>query len=195
MSHATKSGVATFVAADEKACLEDVRYLLSFLPSNNLEEPPAFESGDDPERLCPELIDLMPATAEPALRHEEGHHDRRRRRRVLRVLPPLGRLDRVRLRPPRTATPSASSATSRWSSPACSTSSPPRRRRGSCARATRSTSRSSRSSTCPASCPASTRSTAASSATAPSCSTPTARRPCRASRSSPARPTAVRTSS
>ena len=53
MSHATKSGVATFVAPDEKACLDDVRYLLSFLPSNNLEEPPAFESGDDPERLCP----------------------------------------------------------------------------------------------------------------------------------------------
>ena len=32
MSHASKSGVATFVAADEKACLDDVRYLLSFLP-------------------------------------------------------------------------------------------------------------------------------------------------------------------
>ena len=32
MSHATKSGVATFVSADEKECLDDVRYLLSFLP-------------------------------------------------------------------------------------------------------------------------------------------------------------------
>ena len=40
MSHATKSGVATFVSPDEKACLDDVRHLLSFLPSNNLEEPP-----------------------------------------------------------------------------------------------------------------------------------------------------------
>ena len=60
MSHATKSGVATFVSADEKACLEDVRYLLSFLPSNNLEDPPSFPSGDDPERLCPGLVDLMP---------------------------------------------------------------------------------------------------------------------------------------
>ena len=60
MSHATKSGVATFVAPDEKACLEDVRYLLSFLPANNLEDPPAFEPSDDPERLCPSLIDLMP---------------------------------------------------------------------------------------------------------------------------------------
>ena len=60
MSHATKSGVATFVSPDEKACLEDVRYLLSFLPANNLEDPPSFPSGDDPERLCPGLVDLMP---------------------------------------------------------------------------------------------------------------------------------------
>ena len=59
-SHATKSGVATFVAGDEKECLDDVRYLLSFLPSNNLEEPPVLGTGDDPERLTPELNDLMP---------------------------------------------------------------------------------------------------------------------------------------
>jgi acetyl-CoA carboxylase carboxyltransferase component len=62
MSHATKSGVATFVAADEKSCLDDVRYLLSFLPSNNLEEPPDATTGDDPERTIPELVDLMPAS-------------------------------------------------------------------------------------------------------------------------------------
>ena len=60
MAHASKSGVATHVAADEKACLDDIRYLLSFLPQNNLEEPPRLDAGDDPERLCPELIDLMP---------------------------------------------------------------------------------------------------------------------------------------
>ena len=36
MTHATKSGVATFVAADEKSCLDEVRYLLGFLPGNNL---------------------------------------------------------------------------------------------------------------------------------------------------------------
>jgi acetyl-CoA carboxylase carboxyltransferase component len=60
MSHASKSGVATFVSADEKACLDDVRYLLSFLPSNNLEEPPFEETGDDPERLCPELREILP---------------------------------------------------------------------------------------------------------------------------------------
>ena len=60
MSHATKSGVATFVSSDEKACLDDVRFLLSFLPSNNLEEPPVEDLGDDPERLCPELRDILP---------------------------------------------------------------------------------------------------------------------------------------
>jgi acetyl-CoA carboxylase carboxyltransferase component len=60
MSHATKSGVATFVAPDEKACLEDVRFLLGFLPSNNLEEPPAVIPTDDPERQCTTLGDLMP---------------------------------------------------------------------------------------------------------------------------------------
>jgi acetyl-CoA carboxylase carboxyltransferase component len=62
MSHATKSGVATFVSADEKACLDDVRYLLSFLPSNNLEEPPQVMSGDDPEREVPELVEMMPSS-------------------------------------------------------------------------------------------------------------------------------------
>jgi acetyl-CoA carboxylase carboxyltransferase component len=63
MSHATKSGVATFVADDEQHCLDDVRYLLSFLPSNNLEEPPAFAPTDDPQRRTPELADLLPDSA------------------------------------------------------------------------------------------------------------------------------------
>lgn len=62
MSHASKSGVATFVSTDEKACLDDVRYLLSFLPQNNLEDPPAVESSDDPNRLCPMLRDILPSS-------------------------------------------------------------------------------------------------------------------------------------
>src|SRR6476469_7507701 len=40
MTHASKSGIASFVAADDKTCLDDVRYLLAFLPSNNLEVAP-----------------------------------------------------------------------------------------------------------------------------------------------------------
>jgi acetyl-CoA carboxylase carboxyltransferase component len=62
MSHATKSGVATFVSADEKSCLDEIRELLSYLPSNNLEEPPLVATGDDPERETPELVDLMPSS-------------------------------------------------------------------------------------------------------------------------------------
>lgn len=61
-SHSSRSGVATFVAADEKAVMDDVRYLLSFLPANNMEDVPHVETGDDPERLCTGLADLMPAS-------------------------------------------------------------------------------------------------------------------------------------
>jgi acetyl-CoA carboxylase carboxyltransferase component len=63
ITHASKSGVCQFIAADDKACLDDVRYLLSFLPSNNLEDPPVFATSDDPNRLCPELVDLIPASS------------------------------------------------------------------------------------------------------------------------------------
>ena len=62
MSHATKSGVATFVSPDEKACLDDVRHLLSFLPSNNLEEPPRRADGRRAGPSGPELIDFLPVS-------------------------------------------------------------------------------------------------------------------------------------
>ena len=60
MSHATRSGVATFVSADEKSCLDEVRFLLSFLPSNNLELPPDGDEPEDTEALVPELRDIVP---------------------------------------------------------------------------------------------------------------------------------------
>ena len=60
MSHATRSGVATFVAPNEKACLDEVRYLLSFLPSNNLEAPPDLEEPDDLDAQVIELRDMVP---------------------------------------------------------------------------------------------------------------------------------------
>ena len=62
MSHASKSGVAHFVAADDEDCLRQVRYLMSFLPSNNFESPPYFPPTDDPMRSCDELVELMPAS-------------------------------------------------------------------------------------------------------------------------------------
>jgi Acetyl-CoA carboxylase, carboxyltransferase component (subunits alpha and beta) len=60
MTHSTKSGVAHFACDDEESCLEDVRYLLSFLPSNNMEMPPRVEPTDDPERMEPDLTTIVP---------------------------------------------------------------------------------------------------------------------------------------
>jgi propionyl-CoA carboxylase beta chain len=59
-THASKSGVAHFTSPDEKTCLEDARYLLSFLPQNNLDPPPFAEPSDPPEREEPELDTLVP---------------------------------------------------------------------------------------------------------------------------------------
>src|SRR3954471_14752187 len=47
-THSSKSGVAHFACEDEEACLQDARYLLSFLPSNNLEPTPRVLPTDDP---------------------------------------------------------------------------------------------------------------------------------------------------
>jgi propionyl-CoA carboxylase beta chain len=60
MTHNTKSGVAHFAAEDEESCLEDVRYFMSFLPQNNLEPPPRVMSGDDPDRMDPDLDTIVP---------------------------------------------------------------------------------------------------------------------------------------
>ena len=60
LTHATKSGVANIVCEDEVACLAQVRYLMSFLPANNLEDAPYFEPDDDPMRDCDALLGLIP---------------------------------------------------------------------------------------------------------------------------------------
>ncbi|MYB29327.1 MAG: methylmalonyl-CoA carboxyltransferase, partial [Acidimicrobiaceae bacterium] len=52
--------VATFVGADEHDVLDEVKTLLSFLPSNNLEQPPSYKSADDPGRECAALDTLLP---------------------------------------------------------------------------------------------------------------------------------------
>ncbi len=61
ITHASKSGVCQFTAPDDESCLDDVRYLLGFLPSNNLEEPPRVATTDPPDRRTPELYELLPA--------------------------------------------------------------------------------------------------------------------------------------
>jgi propionyl-CoA carboxylase beta chain len=60
MTHNTKSGVAHFAADGEDQCLEDARYLMSFLPQNNLELPPRTDPSDDPERMDLELDSVVP---------------------------------------------------------------------------------------------------------------------------------------
>src|SRR6202165_5735906 len=60
LTHATKSGVAHLTAADEDEMNEHCRRLLSFIPSNNLDDPPLVPSEDDPLRVAPELDQLIP---------------------------------------------------------------------------------------------------------------------------------------
>src|ERR671938_301095 len=59
-THASRSGVAHFISADDDACLEDARYLLSFLPQNNLDSPPYAEPSDPPDREELELDTIVP---------------------------------------------------------------------------------------------------------------------------------------
>ncbi|MFJ8017074.1 acyl-CoA carboxylase subunit beta [Streptomyces sp. NPDC096339] len=59
--HASVSGVAAFAYDDEHSCLEDVRFLLSLLPSNNRETAPREETGDPADRRTEALINLVPA--------------------------------------------------------------------------------------------------------------------------------------
>jgi acetyl-CoA carboxylase carboxyltransferase component len=59
--HTRTTGVVNFLSADDRACLDDIRTVLAYLPSNNDEEPP-FEPTDDPvDRRCPELAGMVPA--------------------------------------------------------------------------------------------------------------------------------------
>lgn len=60
MTHATRSGNCHFVANNDQECLEAIRQLLSFLPQNNMEEPPLVDTGDDPNRTDEELLHIIP---------------------------------------------------------------------------------------------------------------------------------------
>jgi propionyl-CoA carboxylase beta chain len=60
VTHATKSGVAHFALDNEIECLQSVRKLMSYLPLNNLDDPPRLVSQDDPQRKEPHLDTLVP---------------------------------------------------------------------------------------------------------------------------------------
>jgi propionyl-CoA carboxylase beta chain len=59
-AHAAMSGVTHFVGGDERGTLEEVRYLLSFIPGNNMEVPPFFTPLDQADRMDEELTNIIP---------------------------------------------------------------------------------------------------------------------------------------
>ncbi len=60
-THATKSGVAHFIAKDEIDCMDKIKTLLSYLPQNNREEPPILDIDDDDlNRLDQNIINILP---------------------------------------------------------------------------------------------------------------------------------------
>jgi len=63
MTHASKSGVASHAASSEQEAIQYIRQLLSFLPQNNLEDPPFVPTDDDPHRREPTLRTLVPDNA------------------------------------------------------------------------------------------------------------------------------------
>jgi acetyl-CoA carboxylase carboxyltransferase component len=58
--HATRSGVAHFAIPGDEACLREVRRLLSFLPLNNMEDPPLLDCNDPSDRTADDLFDFVP---------------------------------------------------------------------------------------------------------------------------------------
>ncbi len=58
--HAEKSGVAHFVYDTEEEVMGGIRTLMTYLPQNNMEDPPFVDTGDPEDREDPELDDIIP---------------------------------------------------------------------------------------------------------------------------------------
>ena len=97
-THASKSGVAQFISPDEEAALEDARYLLSFLPQNNVDPPPYAEPTDPRRPRGRRARHADPGRPGEAVRHEGRRAARGRRRRVPGGARALGREPDLRLR-------------------------------------------------------------------------------------------------
>lgn len=63
MTHNSISGVAQFAAENDDDCISQIRYLLSFLPSNNMEDAPIVDTTDSPTRTDESLNSIMPENA------------------------------------------------------------------------------------------------------------------------------------
>ena len=64
MSHVSKSGVAHFAASDERECLEEVRRLLAYLPSNNVDDAPIEDTGDSVNRRLDDILNVVPGESD-----------------------------------------------------------------------------------------------------------------------------------
>ena len=103
MTHNAKSGVAHFMAHDDAECLSMVRELLSFVPSNNLEDPPRRDCTDPADRADAALDKLVPAESNKPYDIKDVDHRRDRRRLLLRSAGALRQEHRHRLRAPERA--------------------------------------------------------------------------------------------
>jgi len=64
VTHATKTGIAHFACDNEKQCLEQIRKLIGYLPTNWKEKPPVIKSGDAPSRMEEQLNTIIPQKAD-----------------------------------------------------------------------------------------------------------------------------------
>ena len=192
MIHNTKSGVAHFAAEDEEDGFYQIRKLLSYLPQNNMEDPPFLPTEDPADRIDESLDSLVPDNPnkpynmKDVIRRvaDDGDFFEVQEHWASNIIIALPGLEVLQW---------ASWPNSPWCWPGSWTSIPAPRRRALSASVIASISPSLPSRMYPAFCPASTRNMAASSVMEPSCSTPTARQPFPRSPSSPARLTVALT--
>ncbi len=62
--HSKETGLVDMVAEDDTSCLQQIRMLMDILPSNNIEEAPILESGDDLNRISEDLNTILPQEAD-----------------------------------------------------------------------------------------------------------------------------------
>jgi acetyl-CoA carboxylase carboxyltransferase component len=60
MTHSEKSGVSHFACENDEDAIAQIKRLLSYLPANNMEDPPRVDTGDSPRRSAPELNTIIP---------------------------------------------------------------------------------------------------------------------------------------
>ena len=123
-THNETSGVAHFAVADDRECLALIRALLSYLPGNNIDDPPIGDTGRPVDRETPELDALVPASARTSRTTCTTWSGGGRRGLVPRSARRITRATSSWASRASAAAPSASSPTSRRTWPACSTSTP-----------------------------------------------------------------------